>query len=46
MGWMALETVPPVTIHDFLELTKKSREKKKSLVSVGMKRLLEIQNSM
>lgn len=34
-----------VTVRDLLELTKKNREEKKSRVNVGMKRLLEIQNS-
>lgn len=29
VGWMALETVPRVTVHDLLELEKENREKKK-----------------
>lgn len=45
VGWMALEITPQVTVHDLLELTKKNREGEKSHVNVGMRRLLEIQNS-
>lgn len=46
VGRMALEIKPRATVRDLLELTKKNREGKKKHVNVGMKRLLEIQNSV